>query len=99
MKIEYESNANVKMLGYVDSGAVVRPTNSLELFLVANREGMSDIIHCDMDSDYVYNLQDVKCDGSFDLEMVISLSDGEVYFMPSATKVEVMNCKLLVEEK
>lgn len=97
MKVEYTNNKNVKMLGYVDGGSVVRPINSLELYLVADYEGMSDVIHCDMDSDYIENPQNVKCNGTFDLEMVISLNDGSVYFMPSATKVEVIDCKLLVE--
>ena len=97
MKVEYSNEKNVKALGYADCGAVVRPANSLELYIVANYEGMSDVIHCDADSDYVHNPQNVECIGPYDLEMVISVQDGCVYFMPSATKVEIMDCKLLVE--
>ena len=102
MKVEYSNRKNVFFLKDTRCGDVVRPTNSQVMFLTTNHDTESELLDRTSNGtikNLVFNPQNIDVDDDmYDLIMAVSIDDGTVVFIPSGTEVEVMSCKLLVEE-
>ena len=103
MKIEYvKSKREYPKLSEIPSGTVFSPTNSIEIYIKLDRDGMSDIF---TDSERILkrdtlNIQglDDEWEDYSDIIAVAHLSTGTFYFMNRETKVNPLDCKLVVEE-
>lgn len=103
MKIEYvKSKREYPKLCEIPCGTVFSPTNSIEIYIKLDRDGMSDIF-CDSyntlkrDTLNIQGLDDEWEDYS-DIIAVVHLSSGTLAFMNRETKVNPLDCKLVVEE-
>ena len=103
MKIEYvKSQKKYPMLSEIPCGTVFSPTNSIEIYVKLDRDGMSDIF-CDSyntlkrDTLNIQGLDDEWEDYS-DIIAVAHLSSGTLAFMNRETRVNPLDCQLVVEE-
>lgn len=103
MKIEYvKSKKEYPKLCEIPAGAVFSPTNSIEIYIKLDRDGMSDIF-CDSyntlkrDTLNIQGLDDEWEDYS-DIIAVAHLSTGTLAFINRETRVNPLDCKLVVEE-
>ena len=103
MKIEYvKSKREYPKLCEIPAGTVFSPTNSIEIYVKLDRDGMSDVF-CDSyntlkrDTLNIQGLDDEWEDYS-DIIAVAHLNSGTLAFINSETKVNPLDCKLVVEE-
>ena len=103
MKIEYvKSQKKYPMLSEIPRGAVFSPTNSIEIYIKLDRDGMSDIFTdsektLKRDTLNIQGLDDEWEDYS-DIIAVVHLSSGTLAFMNKDTRVNPLDCKLVVED-
>lgn len=103
MKIEYvESKREYPMLSEIPAGTVFSPTNSIEIYIKLNKDGMNDIF---MDNEKVLkrntlNIQglDSEWEDYSDIIAVAHLGSGTLAFINREIKVNPLDCKLVVEE-
>lgn len=103
MKIEYaKSQKKYPVLSEIPKGTAFSPTNSMEIYLKLDRDGMSDIF-CDSyntlkrDTLNIQGLDDEWEDYS-DIIAVAHLNTGILAFMNRETRVNPLDCKLVVED-
>ena len=103
MKIEYvKSKREYPKLCEIPNGTVFSPTNSIEIYVKLDRDGMSDVF-CDSyntlkrDTLNIQGLDDEWEDYS-DIIAVAHLSSGTLAFINRETRVNPLDCKLVVEE-
>jgi hypothetical protein len=83
-------------------GTVFSPTNSMEIYIKLDRDGLSDIFtdsYSTLKRDTL-NIQglDDEWEDYDDIIAVAHLCSGVLAFMNRETKVDTLNCKLVVEE-
>lgn len=103
MKIEYiKSKKDYPMLSEIPQGTVFSPTNSMEIYIKLDKDGMSDVF---TDSFIILqretlNIQD--CDDDFEhyeeIIAVAHLGSGTLCFLNKDIKVNPLDCKMVVEE-
>ena len=101
MKIEYTNKRETYYIKQVDSGEIVRPTNSQVLFLVTDQDSYGGLF---MDiktynlKQYVFNPQNIECNDEYtDCVCAVCLDNGEICFIPNDTEVVVMEATLTIE--
>lgn len=106
MKVEYANERTICELGNACSGDIICPTNSQTLYLVTDTNAGTGLFDTSRDyriTNLVSNPQAIEYECEYEathwraLIVVIRVFDGELCFMPSETKVEIMNCTLRVE--
>ena len=101
MRVNYVDKQKVYKLGEIGAGEIIRPTNSQELYLTSGRTVAYPLFHGATDRELLYeveNPQDIDFDCFWDSVLCVTrIDDGALRFMPSETKVEIMNCYLNVE--
>jgi hypothetical protein len=103
MKIEYvESKREYPKLCEIPAGTVFSPTNSIEIYIKLDRDGLSDIF---TDSEKTLkrdtlNIQglDDEWEDYGDIIAVAHLKSGTLAFINRETRVNPLDCKLVVEE-
>ena len=103
MKIEYvKSKKEYPKLCEIPAGTVFSPTNSIEIYVKLDKDGMSDIF---MDNERVLkqntlNIQglDSEWEDYSDIIAVTHLSSGTLMFINREIRVNPLDCKLVVEE-
>lgn len=103
MKIEYvKSEKEYPKLCGIPFGTVFSPTNSMEVYIKLDRDGMSDIF---TDSEKTLkrdtlNIQglDSEWEDYGDIIAVAHLSSGVLAFINRETRVNPLDCKMVVEE-
>lgn len=103
MKIEYvNTKKDYPMLSEIPQGTVFSPTNSIEIYIKLDKDGMSDVF---TDSFIILqretlNIQD--CDDDFEnyeeIIAVAHLGSGTLCFLNKDIKVNPLDCKMVVEE-
>ena len=103
MKIEYiASKKEYPKLCEIPAGTVFSPTNSIEIYIKLNKDGMSDIFTDSYETlkRDTLNIQDL--DDEFEhyeeIIAVTHLGSGTLCFLNKDIKVNPLNCKLVVEE-
>ena len=103
MKIEYvKSKREYPKLCEIPIGTAFSPTNSIEIYIKLDRDGMSDVF-CDSyntlkrDTLNIQGLDDEWEDYS-DIIAVAHLGSGVLAFMNRESKVNPLDCKMVVEE-
>ena len=103
MKIEYGTvNKDFPKLYEIDEGTVFSPTNSQEIYISCDKTGMSNLFSETYSYllDHIENPQSVEFEGHCtELIAVVHLESGTLCLMPCDTKVNPLNCKLVVEEE
>lgn len=102
MKIEYiKSEKEYPKLCGIPFGTVFSPTNSMEVYIKLDRDGMSDIF---TDSKKTLkrdtlNIQglDSEWEDYSDIIAVVHLNTGTFAFMNRNTRVNPLDCRLVVE--
>lgn len=103
MKIEYiKSKKDYPMLSEIPQGTVFSPTNSMEIYIKLDKDGMSDIF-CDSYNTLkrdTLNIQglDSEWEDYGDIIAVAHLGTGTLAFINRETRVNPLDCKLVVEE-
>jgi hypothetical protein len=103
MKIEYvKGQKEYPKLSEISAGVVFSPTNSMEIYLKLDKDGLSDVF-CDSFNILkrnTLNLQglDDEFEDYSDIIAVIHLASGTLCFINRETRVNPLSCKLVVEE-
>ena len=105
MKITYsKADKKYNALGELPNGAIFRPKNSLELYMVTNHRADDEIINSDVALCYAEddNIQNFDyCDvppKTYELIGCVGVPCAELHFFHQALEVEELNCELIVEE-
>lgn len=105
MKITYsKANKKYTVLGTLPNGAIFRPKNSLELYMVTNHSADDEIVNSDMALCYAEddNIQNFDyCDvppKDYELIGCVGIPYAELHFFHQNLVVEQLNCELVVEE-
>ena len=103
MKVQYnKTEKEYDILNGAASGEVIRPVGSLELYLVADENGISNVFtdNTNIIDERIWNPQNIERDYRYsELIAVVRISDGAIGFMLNTTKIESLDCTLLVEEE
>ena len=103
MKIEYvKTKREYPKLSEIPCGTVFSPTNSIEIYIKLDRDGLSEVF-CDnfnILKRNTLNIQDLddEWEDYSDIIAVAHLGTGTLSFMNRETKVNPLDCKLAVEE-
>ena len=103
MKIEYvKSKKEYPMLSEIPIGTAFSPTNSIEIYIKLDRDGLSDIFTdsyntLKRDTLNIQGLDD-EWEDYGDIIAIAHLSSGTLAFMNRETRVNPLDCKLVVEE-
>ena len=105
MKITYEkANNQYWVVGELPNGAIFRPKNSLELYMVTNHRADDEIINSDMAICYANddNIQNFDYDDcpprNYELIGCINIPYAELHFFHQQLVVELLDCELIVKE-
>jgi hypothetical protein len=101
MKIEYvESKRDYPKLCEIPAGTVFSPTNSIEIYIKLDRDGMSDIFtdNCNILNRNTLNIQGNDWEDCTDILAVVHLGSGTLTFIHRDIRVNPLDCKLVVEE-
>ena len=103
MEIEYaKSKKEYPKLWEIPAGTVFSPTNSIEIYIRLDRSGISDIFCANYNTlkQETLNIQDLddEWDDYDDIIAVVHLNTGALAFMNRETRVNPLDCKLVVEE-
>lgn len=103
MKIEYvKSKKEYPKLCEIPAGTVFSPTNSIEIYVKLDKDGLSEVFCENYDTlkRHTLNIQglDDKLEDYSDIIAIVHLSSGTLTFMNRETRVNPLDCKLVVEE-
>jgi len=103
MKIEYvKSKREYPKLSEIPFGTVFSPTNSIEIYIKLDRDGMSDIFTDSYNTLKRDTLNSQGLDDEWedysDIIAVVHLDSGTLAFINRETRVNPLDCKLVVEE-